>query len=489
VSSARAQLAVAGAAVLAGLVLLLYCIHASGFWIDELYTLHAIRLPWRDMVLERLKNGHFPAYFSIVKLIYESFPHANAELVLRLPSTVAWLAAVGSFALLARRFLASAAASATAVILFALNLMVMRQADEARMYTVVLFLAVWMIRCYLELNENSPQRRWRVLFPLITMAAYAISSSSIILTVSMLIDSLRRRRTAPRLWIHVLLSLGMGALVFIPGAVMHLHTAERAGIAGTKRIQILAHWITVLAGVQAEDDYIAARLPQRIFQAIAAVITLLICIGWWRSRKVLPRAVSACAALVLIPFCLMIAAEPISEISTFRLLGPPRYLVSILPAAALLVASVSSRYLQGARRHVVLNGALAVFLLSGSYFFLTTRTEPIRERVQEMAKHYSREDAVVVVPEEIADGVEMYGREVRVDLAINRKLQDRAKIAGMLAPLKDHPKLWLVWYRGQDSPVLEICQELFGAYESNNKKKAVGSLRIFEFTPGGSSSR
>jgi hypothetical protein len=299
----------------------------------------------------------------------------------------------------------------------------------------------------------------------------------------MLIDAIRRRRADPRLWVSVVVSLAVGALVFVPGVVLHLETAERAGIAGTKRIQIFAHWITMLAGVQAEDDYIAGRFPLRIFQAIAAILTLFICIGWWRMRKSLPRAVSACAALVVIPFILMVAAEPISEVSTFRLLGPPRYLISILPAAAMLVATIAFNNLRKPGATLLFNSCLSVFLLAGSYFFLTTRTEPLRDRVRQMAKRYSPSDAVIVVPEEIADGVELYGRGVHVNRAINRKLQDRAKITADLKPLQTRSAVWLVWYRGQGSPVLSISQELFGAYQSNNKKKAVGSLRIFHFDP------
>lgn len=466
----------------AALLLLLSCIRYSGFWIDELYTLHAIRLPWREMVLERLRNGHFPAYFALMKLLHETFRSIDTELILRLPSVLCWAGAVWSFVLLARRFLLSVG-WITTVLLFSLNLMVLRQADEARMYTMVLLIAVWMTRCYLEMVNGGAERKWQVLLPVLTAAAYAISSSAILLTVSMLIYALRLRKTVPRLWLVVLVSLCVGAAVFIPGAILHLHTAERAGIAGIKRIQIVAHWIMMIGGVQSEDDYFAARLPLQIWQGIAALATVLVCFGWWKQRKALPGPVGACAALTIIPFILMLLAEPISEISTFRLLGPPRYLISFMPSAAVIVAYVIGQYIRRPSLALTCNLLIGTFLIIGDYFILTVRTEPLRERVQAMAKSYRPGDGVIVVPEEIADGVEMYGRGVKVDAAINRKLRDEGQITRELQPLAARPTVWLVWYRGQDSPVLLISEKLFGSYESNNKKKALGSLRILEFHP------
>src|SRR4051812_949029 len=94
---------VAGVGIVGAMCILLRFIHLNGFWVDELYTLHAIRLPWHEMVLERLRRGHFPGYFALLKLVYLSLNGYNAETVLRAVSLVAWLAAVLSFAALVRK--------------------------------------------------------------------------------------------------------------------------------------------------------------------------------------------------------------------------------------------------------------------------------------------------------------------------------------------------------------------------------------------------
>ena len=141
--------------------MLLAFLTRNGFWIDELYTLHSIRLGWKEMVLERLHRGHFPGYFSMVRLWYGFWPEAMFEVALRSMSVIFFLLALASFWSLVKRVIEGPAAW-VALALFACNNIALRQAAEARMYTVVLFFAVWTARCWFELQRPGASKRWAI---------------------------------------------------------------------------------------------------------------------------------------------------------------------------------------------------------------------------------------------------------------------------------------------------------------------------------------
>src|SRR5687768_5022592 len=90
----KLAITIAAIAVASGLTIVIQLLHRNGFWIDELYTLHAIRLPWKDMILERLDRGHFPGYFLVVKSLYDTIGPTSAsgtETLLRGFSITCWL--------------------------------------------------------------------------------------------------------------------------------------------------------------------------------------------------------------------------------------------------------------------------------------------------------------------------------------------------------------------------------------------------------------
>jgi hypothetical protein len=482
--------------------MLILFLHRNGFWIDELYTLHSIRLPWRDMVMERLRRGHFPGYFALAKLVYQPLSGIHPETVLRGLSVAAWLGAVGSFAALAVRFLSGPSAGA-AVILLGLNSMVIRQAGEARMYALVLLVAVWILRAYLELTDadalSAPGStrddqlhldsqnfgRWRAALVLLIPLGMAISATTGLLVIGIFYDALRRIRQQSNLLRSVLPGAALGAIVFVPGAILHLRTSDRLGIAGTNAAQILAHLVTVFSGIQAEDDYFAPTHLLRYLQLAGALLTIVLLVRLAAVRAQLPPVLRTCARVTFVPFVLMLVVEITSAWTGLRLLGPPRYLIAVVPAAALLVASLllplfSSRY-----HAYAVQAALAGFLLLGAYGIQMVRTEPFRERVQRMrSEWFRRGDAVACVPAEIADGIEMYcAPYMKVEAAINRFEQDPAVIARQLSPLRSRKHVLLVYYRAKMSPVLHVADALFGPALSNRPDKPVGNLRIFRYRP------
>lgn len=470
---------------LVGLAMLIRFRHYNGFWIDELYTLHAINLPWNEMVLERLKRGHFPGYFALVKLLAAAVPSADKETLLRGFSVLCWGLCIPSFALLARRFLTLWPA-VIAVIVFSLNNMVIRQASEARMYTLLLLVAIWIVRGWLELVNGNSKKRWSIGLPVLAFAAMAVSASTWMLLLGMLADANRRRRAQPTLLKVALASAIAAGVVLLPGAIMHLATNDRLGIAGMKPIYILSHAITAFMGSQTTDDYFSANRILRVVHVLAGILVIAGAVLLWRRRQIFNPVLASCLLIALLPFALMIITEILSEWTEFSLLGPPRYLMSIVPAAALVTGYAAAFAIQKLpRRGAVLLPPIALLLLSfGCYGMLTVRTEPFRERARLLARYYRPGDALVVVPHEIEEGVEMYAPGTRVDLAVNRWNMNEDQLRKKLQALKGHPAVWMVWYRGNASPVLDLAVEEFGAYRSSNQKKPIGGLRVYRFQPG-----
>lgn len=58
----------------------------NGLWLDEYYTLISVRLPWREMVKERLGSGHSPLPFFYAALFHSM---GDSERILRLGSALA----------------------------------------------------------------------------------------------------------------------------------------------------------------------------------------------------------------------------------------------------------------------------------------------------------------------------------------------------------------------------------------------------------------
>jgi hypothetical protein len=467
--------------------MLLATLRRNGFWIDELYTLHSIRLGWKDMVLERLHRGHFPGYFALVRLWYSFWPEQMFELALRSMSVVFYLLAVASFWPLARRVLSSPQ-SLVALALFACNGVALRQAGEARMYTVTLFIAVWITRAWLELQllepfaENAARRlRWSIALVALPVLGFVVSPTTGVLIGSMLaVGLLWRRAEVWPLNRKLALALVLSLLVFIPGAIFHVSTADRLGISSSKPAVFLGHIVALMPGVQLWDDYYQKDDRARVLLALGAIVTITAISILWRRRRDLPRWMQRSALVVALPLVAITLSYPLVELFALDIMGPPRYFLTLMPLAALLGAWALMQF----RRRILVHGALTVLLLASAWVILTVRVEQFRQRLLEyLQPRFKSGDGLVVTAHEIADGVELYVPGTRVDVPVNRWEMDKAALASQLAPLGSKETVWLVWYRGNASPVIEVAESLWGSFISNRPEKPYGALRVYEFHP------
>ena len=135
-----------------------------------------------------------------------------------------------------------------------------------------------------------------------------------------------------------------------------------------------------------------------------------------------------------------------------------------MPMAALL----GGWALMSWRHQLAIHAVLTVFLLTSTWAILTVNTEKFRDRMQDtLAPHYKQGDGLVVTAHEAADGVELYVPGAKVDEVISRGIMDKDEFRKRLEPLSERDTVWLVWYRGNDSPLIEVAESMWGPFVSN----------------------
>lgn len=487
----RNQLLLGLAATAFGLTLLLTMLHWNGLWLDELYTLHAINLPVKVLLSERTHRGHTPLYFLLLKGCLWITRASASETSLRALSLAWWVASVASFWLLVRRFLPAAAGMACCF--FALNGIALRYGIEARMYTMVLFIAVWALRSYLELVQ-SPSRRWYLVFIAAVFAGLWTSPSVALILAGFLFDAWRRRSQDPVLFRRISVVIALGLLSIAPGMLLYLLTRDRNAIASMGGTRAISHLIALFSGVFAQDDHFATDRPLRVVQVLGAFLCICIFVSLWQVRRERDAAVQLCLRLVAAPMLIAVltwmGAEILvlvagSEAPDFSVLGPARYYIGALPAAAFLAGGSMARLAVHWRRsyQIAAAAALLALLCISGFFTLRSESDPFRFFVQWLGARYDKHDAIVVVPHEIADAIPLYLPGAHVNVAVNRWIVDEPTLRAQLAPLNRAWTTWLFWYRGRSSPVVDVATSMWGPYVSSSDKNTLGSIRVLRFNP------
>src|SRR5690606_4676666 len=127
---------------------------------------------------------------------------------------------------------------------------------------------------------------------------------------------------------------------------------------------------------------------------LAVALAAAIWMGYRRWRPGVPAEAKPFLRIAGVPLVLTAAVWPISEVFDFALFGPPRYYISLLPAAVLATACLVGRLPRPGWWH----GALLVVAGASTVVSLTTKTEPFRDNMEYLAKHRTAGEPIVVVP-------------------------------------------------------------------------------------------
>jgi len=464
------------AAAIAAFVLLAHLTH-SGLWIDEIYTLHAISLPWREMFFERLARGHFPLYFGFLKL-WLGAVGVVSESTLRLPSFLFWILAVLAYARFIRSEFPSPIAP-FAFVFFALNGLAVRQAMEARMYTLLLLLAVIICAAYLKLVREPRHSRARWALLLVPPLAFWTSSTVALTLGALVVDAVRRRRRD--LFGTLLGSLAIVAVTATIPAFLHASTRERSEIAHVPPLALFLHLMTFLTGLLGWEDYY--KLPEGISWLWAGGLTLTagMLLALVRMRRSLPETVKTAAIVTFLPLALMGVTYLVEKSVGWQIAlhGPARYIIGSLPFAAMISGYVCASLFRETRRTQIAFLALTAILLIHSFFVAGLPLESCRELVQKyFAKQYRTGDAVVVVPIEAKEAVQFYAPHVKIDESFPRNLSED-DLRKRLEIVAKRERLWLVWIHGKQSKAIDVADALFGKGISSSPRHYKGERRVF----------
>ncbi len=130
----RREFAGLAAILAAGLLLRVLWLGRADLWTDELHTLRAMELPAGEILGERMRAGHVPLYFVLLKGWTEFAGLSQTSL--RLPSALLGTAALVPAWFLVRRLLDSTAAMWAAALL-SIHPLYVELAREARMYPLL----------------------------------------------------------------------------------------------------------------------------------------------------------------------------------------------------------------------------------------------------------------------------------------------------------------------------------------------------------------
>ena len=306
----------------------LLCVHslaARTFWFDEGVSVAIARLDWSNFVRILWRRE---ANMSLYYLLLHFWLHlGNSEFFVRTLSIVFALATIPVLYLLGRRLFDSGVGLIAAALL-ATNAYFVRYSQEARSYTLMLFLCVLSSLCFLKCLED-PSRRNRIVYILINaLAVYAhFFAGLLVLTLLLSLHFLDRQgipEETRKDWRWITLAVSPIAVFVVITGAGPLRWIERPG---AKELWDLALRLTGNGGWLLLTAYAAACLAALI--PVARLAAKRVSRDVWRYRFLL--------LWLFFPVLLTVA------VSFARPLFLPRYFFFCLPALVLLAASGLAR--------------------------------------------------------------------------------------------------------------------------------------------------
>jgi hypothetical protein len=177
--------------------------------------------------------------------------------------------------------------------------------------------------------------------------------------------------------------------------------------------------------------------------------------------------------------------------------GPARYLMAVVPLAAILSGNLITGLLArlpdlrfGMDRLLVCAHLLLLIVLGLNCIgILTATTEPFRKYIHRLRDQVKPGEPVIVVPEEVSDGVHLYAPDIKVGYAVSRREADDTQLAQRLSAFEAADRIWMLLYRSKHAPVIKVASRIFGEFTSSNPAKPMGKLRILHFDPQSSGTK
>jgi uncharacterized membrane protein len=449
-----------------GLGITICHLETNGFWIDEVYSIHAASLPWGEMIQDRATRAHQPGYFALLKLWMNLLPDgwilSHPEVWLRLPSLVAYGVLIAGFAFWCRRVVGWRVAL-LAVAMMALHGLLLRQALEVRMYAMLTLVHGGLAAFWLRVLRRGAERPLErdVLAGLVGLSAAggllvgASHVGTFMIAVSALIVYGWGRKPGARVMMtRALIPLGSGLLAALPGLVAYFVLRYRREGALVQPQEGLIHGVSAITGILLRDQNILQPFPatSAIIPVAFLAAGLLLWGAWWvRGQRLLIRHI----AWIALPLPVIFVVLGILALFGIRidLVVAPRYVLPLVPWVSLLTAMLLLRILPRRRYWPLLTLWMSLLAFSAT---ITTGAGGMqfREVARSMKAFLKPGDRIATVPHDVVSSLDIYLHRPGIPMSgLWRFERDRSLLRKQIRSLvtSDTQRLVFISFRGSKS--------------------------------------
>jgi mannosyltransferase len=380
-----------------GTALRFFYINSEGLWYDEALTALSLRLPFSDMVSERLSAGHSPLYFSLLYPV--SMVFGTGEIALRLPSAVASILSLFVFWRLGKRLFSDLATVTISSLFFALSAMNIYFGQEARMYAFCVLAVLCSFLFLIRALDGNRTVCW-IYYVIAASAAINLSSSVIPVVFAQLVYALIRRELLPQ----YLLALAAIVLLYIPMGLFYLRMGKLhfiewlAPVTAKTFLEIFygfgfrpvpsmrGTWMPFLLirALEVFSIYLAGALL--LWGAVASFSGFTV-------KKTGPGEKNNAMVLLLWLFVPLLL-EYVYSVMRQPMLGPKRYVIALSPAYYFLLGGGLRRIPRQRVRRVASLVIVALFVAGAVGYYSSPKRENWRDSIAYLDERFEPGEVV-----------------------------------------------------------------------------------------------
>jgi hypothetical protein len=118
----------------------------------------------------------------------------------------------------------------------------------------------------------------------------------------------------------------------------------------------------------------------------------------------------------------------------------------------------------------------------GSWSLLRAPFEPFREAMQALSRLHRPGDRVVIIPREIADGVQFYVPDAQI-VARFTTFVSASEVRQTLSALPRDRTVWYIRYRDRSPEAIRVAREVLGPFQTISCRTNPAIIDVLRFDP------
>lgn len=486
----RRALAILALLMLFATALRLYRLTALGLWGDEGWSAQVAQMSL-PRLLRWCGGDTSPPLYYIVLHAFSVFGRGDA--VLRMPSVIFGVLSIPAIYLCGRAAYSSRAGLIAAALL-TVNTFHVRYSQEARFYSLYLFVTLWAVYFTLELARRPSWGRWLGWVTAGTALLYIHSTAAVyVMALTPLLGALRRQFGVPCWGAWIAAHLGIAAL-FLPWSTVQAQQMARVVHDFWPPTPTLAT-LGITAVQMFSIPFIGHEAGQVDLPVAAALLALPYGVGLAGIPALRRRDPRASAATGLLCFALTGWAL----IFVFSVAVRSIYIVRVLiptMGGLILVVAIALAHAERFGRVVVARAVLALMLLSGGLslglYFRHFRKEDIRGAARFVRQHAGENEAFACVEHGFRPAIEHYlkgGPLLPSPFHLSQFTQPGntetdATRADLAADLRTFSSFWLVEAAHPDSRVVnQLTEQWLKSVMEPVEARSFYCVRVVHYKP------